>query len=88
LQKPALASRIKPHEAGRLVNQLKKFTETIGPLTRVKRSPDRTDDFLLGLAEAGKADYLVTGDKSALLALVRHKATRIVSARDFAALCA
>jgi uncharacterized protein len=46
---------------------------------------DPTDDFLLTLSEAGKADYLVTGDKSGLLALNRHKATLIVSASDFAA---
>jgi len=52
----------------------------------VERSPDPTDDFLLALSEGGKADYLVTGDKSGLLALGRHKATRIVSAREFAAL--
>jgi predicted nucleic acid-binding protein len=38
------------------------------------------------LSEGGKADYLVTGDKSGLVALDRHKATRIVSAREFAAL--
>jgi len=49
---------------------------------------DPTDNFLLALCEAGNADYLVTGDKSGLLALDRHKATRIVSARDFAALVA
>ena len=35
----------------------------------MERSPDPTDDFLLALSEAGKADYLVTGDKSGLLAL-------------------
>ena len=39
----------------------------IDPLPRVERSPDPTDDFLLALSEAGKADYLVTGDKSGLL---------------------
>ena len=49
----------------------------------VGRNPD---DFLLALSEAGKADYLVTGDKSGLLALEHHKGTRIVSARAFAAL--
>ena len=48
---------------------------------------DSADDFLLALSEAGKADYLVTGDKSGLLVLDRHKATRIVSAREFAAAC-
>ena len=52
----------------------------------MRRSPDPTDDFLLGLCEGGRADYLVTGDKSGLLALERHKATLIVSAREFAAL--
>jgi len=88
LHKPAIAARIKPYKAGRLVNQLKELAETIGPLPRVERSPDPTDDFLLARSEAGKADYLVTGDKSGLLALTRHQATRIVSARDFAALFA
>ena len=55
-------------------------------LPRVRRSPDPADDFLLALSEAGRADYLVTGDKSGLLALEQHKDTRIVSARAFAAL--
>lgn len=35
----------------------------------MKRSPDPTDDFLLALSEGGEADYLVTDDKSGLLAL-------------------
>jgi len=88
LQKPRVAELVKPHKAGRLVNQVKKLAEDIDPLPRVARSPDPADDFLLALSEGGKADYLVTGDKSGLLALDRHKATRIVSAREFAALFA
>ena len=88
LQKPRVAELVKPHKAGRLVNQVKKLGEHIDPLPRVARSPDPTDDFLLALCEAGKADYLATGDKSGLLALGRHKGTQIVSARDFAALFA
>jgi putative PIN family toxin of toxin-antitoxin system len=87
LQKPRVAERIKPHQAGRLVNQIKRFAEDVGALPSVERSPDPTDDFLLALSEAGNADYLVTGDQSGLLTLDRHKATRIVSAREFAALC-
>jgi len=86
LRKPAIAERIKPYKAGRLVNELKGFAEDVGVLPRVQRSPDPTDDFLLAMSEAGKADYLVTGDKSGLLALARHQNTRIVSARHFAAL--
>jgi uncharacterized protein len=88
LRKPAIAARIKPYKAGRLVNDLKELAEIISALPRVERSPDPTDDFLLALSEAGKADYLVTGDKSGLLSLTRHRATRIVSARNFAALFA
>ena len=86
LQKPRVAELVKPQKAGRLVNQVKKLAEDIDPLPRVQRSPDPTDDFLLALSEGGNADYLVTGDKSGLLALDRHKKTRIVSAREFAAL--
>jgi putative PIN family toxin of toxin-antitoxin system len=88
LRKPAVAERIKPHRAGRLLNQLKDLAEIIGPLPRVERSPDPADDFVLALPEAGKADYLVTGDKSGLLALGRHHGARIVSAREFAGLFA
>ncbi len=58
----------------------------VGSLPRTERSSDPTDDFLLALCAAGKADYLVTGDKGGLLALRRHKTTRIISARDFAAM--
>ena len=86
LRKPAIAARIKPYKAGRLVNDLQELAEVIGPLPRVRRSPDPTDDFLLALSEAGKADYLVTGDKSGLLSLARHAGTRIVSASEFATL--
>jgi putative PIN family toxin of toxin-antitoxin system len=88
LRKPALAERIKPYKAGRLVNEIKKLANSVEALPRVRRSPDPTDDFLLALSEAGRADYLVTGDKSGLLALEHHQGTRIVSARAFAALFA
>jgi uncharacterized protein len=86
LQKPRISERIKPHKAGRLVNQLKRFAEDVDPLPHVERSPDPRDDYLLAMCEAGKADYLVTGDKSGLRDLDHHESTRIVSASDFAAL--
>ncbi|MGP8246342.1 MAG: putative toxin-antitoxin system toxin component, PIN family [Bryobacteraceae bacterium] len=86
LHKPRVAELIKPHKAGRLLNQVRKLAEDVDPLPRVERSPDPDDDYLLALSEAGKADYLVTGDKGGLLDLDAHKGTRIISARDFAAL--
>jgi len=88
LRKPAIAERIKPYKAGSLVNEISKLAEVIEDLPVVQRSPDPTDDFLLALSEVGEADFLVTGDKSGLLSLERHKATRMVSARAFAELLA
>lgn len=66
LQKPHIAALIKPHKAGRLVNQIKSLAKHVGPLPFVQYSPDPEDDFLLAMSEAGQADYLVTGDKSGL----------------------
>jgi putative PIN family toxin of toxin-antitoxin system len=86
LRKPAIAERIRPYKAGALVNEMKKFAKSISNLPRVRRSADPTDDFLLALSQAGEANYLVTGDKSGMLALEHHKSTLIVSARTFAAL--
>jgi putative PIN family toxin of toxin-antitoxin system len=86
LRKSAIAERIKPYKAGGLVNELKKLAESVDTLSPVRRSPDPTDDFLLALCEAGRADYLVTGEKSGLLTLEHHKDTRIISARAFALL--
>ena len=79
---------IKPHNAGRLVNQIKRLAENIGSLPRVKPSSDPNDDFLLAMSEAGKPGYLVTGDKDGLLTLHRHKSTQIISASDFVSLFA
>jgi putative PIN family toxin of toxin-antitoxin system len=41
-------------------------------------APDPKDAYLLALAEAGQADFLVTGDKE-LLSLQHHKSTRIIT---------
>lgn len=41
-------------------------------------APDPKDSYLPAMAEASQAEFLVTGDKE-LLALKRHKSTRIVS---------
>src|SRR5882762_5984314 len=56
LEKPRVADLIKPHKAGRLVNQIKKLAQNIGHLPHVKRSPDPGDNFLLALAEAGRSE--------------------------------
>lgn len=88
LAKKVLASRIRPHDAGRLVNTLRRVAERVQHLPQVNRSPDPDDNVFLAMAESGKADYLVTGDKSGLLVLIRHKGTRITTASAFATLLA
>src|SRR5208282_5209780 len=45
----------------------------VGPV-----APDPKDSYLLALAEASQAEFLVTGDKKPL-SLRRHKSTRIVT---------
>jgi uncharacterized protein len=82
---PALEpARIHRHEAGRLLNHMRRFATFITKLPTVARSADPDDDYLLALAEAGRADYLVTGDKAGLLPLRTHLGTRIIAAKDFA----
>jgi putative PIN family toxin of toxin-antitoxin system len=83
-RRPFFRERIKPSEAGRLVNDIRRLAFLCEPLPVVQRSPDPDDDWLLALAEKAQADFLVTGDKSDLLKLERHGATRIVTARFLA----
>lgn len=83
----AVALRIKPAEAGRLVNSLRDLALVQTDLPAVQRSPDPKDDFILALAQAGGARYIVTGDKSGLLTLRQHAGADVVTAADFVARC-
>lgn len=75
---------VRPAEVGRLVNQIGLVADMPADLPHVRRSPDPRDDFLLGLCDAGRADWLVTGNKDDLLALERHGSSRIVTAAALA----
>jgi uncharacterized protein len=70
--------------AGHLINEIRGYAAVPAKLPRVQRSPDVDDDFLLALCQAGKADWLVTGDKADLLLLRSHGATRIGTVAEFA----
>jgi len=80
---PSVRARLPVALAGRLVNDLRNVALLVDPRTPVDRSPDPHDNYLLAIAEACAADYLVTGDKVDLLALVRHRTTPIVTVRAF-----
>jgi len=78
-----IRTRIVPSAAGELVAGLRKYGISADPLPQVDRSPDPFDNYLLAMAEAAGADYLVTGDKADLLALERHAGARTIRAREF-----
>jgi len=82
-RRPRTRALLRAAEAGRLVNQMRADAVFLGRLSAIQRSADPADDFLLAICQAGSADYLVTGDKAGLLALVSHGATAIVTARQF-----
>lgn len=82
---PKLRPHLPRRAIGRVVNQLRGAEVLLERLRRAGDSPDPGDDFLLAMAVAAGADYLVTGDK-ALLRLKRVAKTRIVSPRRFATL--
>lgn len=58
------------------------FIDLVEIKSQVNICRDVKDNFLLALAEDGKADYLITGDND-LLVLNRFKETRIITISDF-----
>ena len=79
---PKIRKRLPQPLASRLINELRSLSEFITPLPSVDVSPDPWDNYLLAMAEAGGAHYLVTGDKADLLSLTRHGQTQIVTVRQ------
>ena len=64
-------------EVGTFINLFRQAAIMVRP-QRVNLSPDPDDNIILGIALAGKAEYLVTTDKADLLALKKVKTTKIV----------
>ncbi len=62
-----------------LFNPIRDRALVIDRLPEVEDSSDPADNFLLGMAEAGQADYIVTGDKSGVLAIERHGRTTVAT---------
>ena len=80
---PKIRERLTPALAGRLINELRNIAVLLKNLPTVTVCQDPHDDYLLAMAAAGAADFLVTGDKRDLLGLKLHEGTKIVSVRDF-----
>lgn len=80
---PKIRERLVPALAGRLINQLRDFAVVVEDLPSLTVCVDPHDNYLLAMASAGAADFLVTGDKRDLLVLRHHEGTRIMTVRDF-----
>ncbi len=83
-RRPSISQLIKASEAGHLINSIRGLALMVARLPQVDVASDPNDDFLLALAQAGQADYLVTGDSRDLLSLRQFEETRIITAREFA----
>jgi uncharacterized protein len=82
---PKFKGVVAPHIFGQLINLLSATELVRGAAVETELS-DPDDVFLLGIASAGEADYLVTGDKRAgLLALKTFGRTKIVTPTEFIA---
>jgi putative PIN family toxin of toxin-antitoxin system len=77
---PRVKKLIDPSAAGTIYNQLLASGVVLEKLPAIDRLRDPGDNFLLAMAEAGAAEYLVTGDKRDLLSLKQHGNTRVVNA--------
>lgn len=80
---PKIRERLAPALAGRLINELRDIAVEVKSLPIVTVSIDPYDNYLLAMAAAGSADFLVTGDKRDLLALKLYEGTKIITVRDF-----
>jgi hypothetical protein len=76
--RPFFRARLRASAAELLAAGLRDFSFFCRRLPSGPIAPDPKDSYLLALAEASQAEFLVTGDKQ-LLSLKRHKATRIIT---------
>ena len=73
---------ITPDEAEALLETIDAVAIVAGGIPDVDSSPDPDDNVILATAIAAKADLLVTGDKSGLLALETVQGIPIVTPKD------
>jgi len=77
---------LQPHRVGTMVNNMRRsiMLDTLPPLPEDIEVSDPNDTFLLTMALAGNADYLVTGDhRAGLLQRGSLRRTRIVTPAIF-----
>ena len=86
MRREPIQKRLKPGDAGALMNALRDKAAVLETLPRVDDSPDPDDNNILAAAISGEAQYLVTGDKNDLQALVKVQGVRILTVGEFVTL--
>jgi putative PIN family toxin of toxin-antitoxin system len=76
--RPFFRARLRGSAVELLAVGLQDFSSYCGDLASGRATPNRKDSYLLALAEAGQAEFIVTGDKE-LLSLKEHKSTRLIT---------
>ena len=76
--RPFFKARLRASATELLAAGLRDFSLFCQDLPSGPIAPDPKDSYLLALAEASEAEYLVTGDKE-LQSLKHHKSTRIIT---------
>jgi hypothetical protein len=79
---PKLRNLISSREFGALINRLHGAL-VLNRLPRIDVSSDPADNYLLAMATAAEADFLVTGDAKGLLRLKKFGSTRILAPGSF-----
>lgn len=79
LAREKLRPYIRPEEAQDLIDNLEAAGTLISELPECELSPDPADNPILATAIAGKANLIVSGDKTDMLALGQAGGIRIVS---------
>jgi len=80
---PKIRSYIQPALAGTMYNEIRQLAVVIDKLPQIDILRDPADNFLLAMALAEKAHYLVSGDKRDVLKLRRYGPTKIISVKQF-----
>jgi putative PIN family toxin of toxin-antitoxin system len=80
---PKIRECLAPALAGRFINELRDIAVVVNRLPTIDACTDPNDNYLLAMVSAGRADFLVTGDKRDLLGIALYDGARIVTVRDF-----
>ena len=79
LHRPRL--KLDPIKAGNSLAVIRNTSKTVKPKKTVSKSPDESDNRFYECAEAGKANFLITGNTRHFPQA--HKGTQIVTPREF-----